>query len=56
MSYIYKHPTEAYEDEVKVIVKTCKRKKLSCFIKWLLIIKTMLTYLYRYVRLLVAPK
>ncbi|KKM77145.1 hypothetical protein LCGC14_1372950 [marine sediment metagenome] len=54
--YIYTHPGEAYLDEIKVITKTCKRRKLSDWTLGFLLLKALLTYGYRYVRLLVKPK
>ena len=54
--YIYQHPEEAYEDELKVIAKTYLRRKFKLITLMFLIIKAKVTYWYRYVRLLVKPK
>ena len=54
--YIYTHPWRAYKEEIVTIVKTCTRRNINFWIMKLFMIKALLTYWYRYVRLLAKPK
>jgi hypothetical protein len=54
--YIYTHPREACEEEIKVIIKTFERRRFSYALLYFLVLKAVVTYIYRWLRLQMFPK
>ncbi len=46
-NYIFEHPKEALQDELKCLRKAFQRRGTDTITRWLLIAKTYITYIYR---------
>ena len=55
-NYIFEHPKEAYIDEIRCLRKAFKRRKTKLYIRWILLFKTYLTYIYRKRRYEISKK